>query len=83
MWGDGVSQDDDFNDFVAMRTTLAWRSVHGEYRIERKFLKEWNSFDDWLSAEEKDRVSSTQLELTVLGFLGMFFRMEKHNLLIF
>lgn len=69
LWGKGISQDDDFNDFIAIRTSLAWRPAHGEYRIERKFLKEWKSFDDWLSAEEKDRVSSVQLEPMALHYI--------------
>lgn len=41
LWGDGISQDEEFRDFVAIRTTLGLSPAHGEYRVERQFLREW------------------------------------------
>ena len=70
LWGEGISQDDDQNDFVGIRTMQVWSSTHGEYRIERKFLKEWKSFsDDWLVADVKDGVSSADLEPISLHYM--------------
>ena len=50
LWGTGLSQDLDFNDFMAFRTTLSWSDVKGDYALERKFLTEWKPAADWLSA---------------------------------
>jgi putative ATP-dependent endonuclease of the OLD family len=55
LFGDGISQDPiDFHDFVSIRTTVGWSSAQADYRVLRKFLKEWKPFDSWLSADEKD-----------------------------
>ncbi len=63
LWGEGISQTDpDFNDFVAIRTTIEWSNVYGEYRTTRKFLKEWKPFSDWLTAEDKGSVNPSQIE---------------------
>jgi putative ATP-dependent endonuclease of OLD family len=42
LWGNGVVQDDDGNDLVAIRTQLKWNTVKGEYVTDRRFLREWN-----------------------------------------
>lgn len=69
IWGTGIAQDDDFKDFLGIRMNLAWSQVYGEYRSERKFLKEWREFANWTEAEEKERVSAAQLEPLVLHYI--------------
>lgn len=69
IWGAGISQDDDFKDYVAMRTTLRWSHAYGEYRFERKFLKEWLDFKDWLNAAEKGNVSAADIEPLALHYI--------------
>ncbi|MBK1621599.1 hypothetical protein CKO42_24990 [Lamprobacter modestohalophilus] len=58
LWGTGIQQalDADFEEFVGIRTTLAWSSSRGEYVIERRFLKEWKAYDDWVSASVDEKV---------------------------
>lgn len=41
LWGNGVVQNDDEQDIVAVRTRYAWSAAKGEYMAERKFLKFW------------------------------------------
>lgn len=70
LWGTGISQDIDFNDFMAIRTTLSWSETKGDYALERKFLTEWKSEDDWLSATTSaEGVSIEQLEHIALHYI--------------
>lgn len=70
LWGTGISQDLDFNDFMAFRTTLSWSAAKGDYALERKFLTEWKSENDWLSAAvSADGVSAEQLEHIALHYI--------------
>jgi putative ATP-dependent endonuclease of OLD family len=69
IWGTGISPDEEFHDFLGVRMSLAWNAVYGEYRAERKFLKEWLDFANWLDAEEKERVSAAHLEPLVLHYM--------------
>ena len=41
LWGNGVSQDDNDNDYVGIRTQMKWDSTRGEYITERNFLVDW------------------------------------------
>ncbi|NEQ69256.1 MAG: AAA family ATPase [Symploca sp. SIO2D2] len=41
LWGNGVSQDDLDNDFVAIRTQAKWDEKRREYVTERGFLQDW------------------------------------------
>lgn len=70
LWGNGISQDpEDFHDFMAFRTTFSWNLARGDYVLSRKFLKEWKLIDDWLSAEEKEPVSSAHIEPIALHYI--------------
>lgn len=70
LWGEGISQTEpDFNDFVAIRTTVEWSNAHGDYRTTRKFLKEWKTFPEWLNAEEKHAVTTSQIEPIALHYI--------------
>lgn len=69
LFGSAISLDKDFADFVGIRATLAWSVAQGEYRIERKFLKEWLDSDDFEKAEESERVSAHQLEPISLYYI--------------
>jgi len=69
LFGLGISQDESHADFVGIRATLAWSVPQGEYRVERKFLKEWLAPQDFEKAEEKERVSAHQLEPLSLHYI--------------
>lgn len=69
LFSEAISQDDDFRDFVAFRASVAFKVQHGEYKIERKFLREWLPFSDYLSAGEKGGVSATQWEPFALHYI--------------
>ncbi|MDB5605106.1 MAG: ATP-dependent endonuclease of the family-like protein [Bradyrhizobium sp.] len=70
LWGSGISQDPtDFFDLVAIRTTLAWNALYGDYRTSRVFLKEWKPRADWLSADEKGSVTATQIEPIAMHYI--------------
>lgn len=42
LFGNGVQQDDDENDFVGIRTQLRWDVIKGDHFVERRFLKSWS-----------------------------------------
>ncbi|WP_282295282.1 AAA family ATPase [Stenotrophomonas sp. PS02289] len=72
LWGThGIATDDkDFHEFTPIRTTLAWSAVRGEYVMERKFLKEWRTFDGWLGTPVNDRsIASGQIEPIALHYI--------------
>ncbi|WP_241086420.1 ATP-dependent nuclease [Candidatus Vondammii sp. HM_W22] len=71
LWGTpGIANDDEFNEFTPIRTTLKWNDMKGEYVIERKFLKEWKSFADWNTALTHDRaLSAAKMEPLALHFV--------------
>jgi putative ATP-dependent endonuclease of OLD family len=41
LWGNGVSQDNNDDDYVGIRTQMKWDSTRGEYITERNFLVDW------------------------------------------
>lgn len=41
LWGNGVSQDDNDNDYVGIRTQMKWDLTRDEYITERNFLVDW------------------------------------------
>ena len=57
LWGNGVSQDDDGNDFVAIRTQMKWSAVKAEYVTERRFLKDWQAnVENMLLSQQVEKV---------------------------
>ena len=61
LWGASFILDvDDFSESVGIRTRLAWSAIKGDYQAERKFLKEWRPFADWLAAPVSEKVVSAQ-----------------------
>ncbi len=73
LWGNGVSQDDDGNDFVAIRTQMKWSAVKAEYVTERRFLKDWqDSVEDMQLSKQIEKVgpvTAAQVAPTALYFL--------------
>ncbi|MCK6407419.1 MAG: AAA family ATPase [Rhodocyclaceae bacterium] len=73
LWGTGIQQelDGDYAEFAGIRTTLAWSIPKGDYNLERRFLKEWRPFADWLSApvDEKSRLNAAQIEPLALHYI--------------
>ncbi|HHA2573029.1 ATP-dependent nuclease [Stenotrophomonas lactitubi] len=71
LWGTGgIATDEEFNEFTPIRTTLKWSDVRGEYVIERRFLKEWRAFSDWLPTPVHERqVTAAQMEPLALHYV--------------
>jgi len=60
----------EFYEYTPIRTSLSWSGAKAEYAIERKFLKEWRAFADWLATPTHDRqVLASQLEPIALHFI--------------
>lgn len=71
LWGTGIAPDDvDFMESMSFRTTLAWSIAKGDYNVDRKFLKEWRPFNDWLPTPTQDKsLSAAQLEPLALHYI--------------
>jgi putative ATP-dependent endonuclease of OLD family len=71
LWGTaGIASNDDLDEVTLIRTVLKWSNVKGEYTVERRFLKEWKSFDDWPTAKSHDRlISAAQMEPLALHYV--------------
>lgn len=71
LWGStGIAVDDTFNEFTPIRTFLKWSDFKGEYILERKFLKEWKPFNEWLTAAVYDRpIGAIQMESLALYYV--------------
>ncbi len=73
LWGTGISQDENDDDFVAFRTEMKWDEAKGEYVTERKFLGEWlNDPSRWADAkvnEKAGRVWSPHIEPLALYYM--------------
>lgn len=41
LWGSGINIDSNNCEFVGIRTKIAWDFGEGDYKVQRKFLKEW------------------------------------------
>jgi putative ATP-dependent endonuclease of OLD family len=47
LWGEGVTQNDDDQDIVGIRTQVKWDAIKAEYDPTRSFLRDWPvSLDD-------------------------------------
>ena len=58
LWGNGIVQDDDDNDMVAIRMIMSWDRIKGDYFVQRRFLREWKpDVADMLDAEVAQQVS--------------------------
>lgn len=63
LWGTGIAQDAEDNDFLAIRTRMSWNDGKGEYVTNRQFLNDWPDPKNLESAKAKPgAVSSAQLE---------------------
>jgi putative ATP-dependent endonuclease of OLD family len=73
LWGNGVVQDDEDRDLVAIRTMFKWSAVKGEYLLERRFLKDWqkesSKWEDSKPVEKVAPVSAQQVEPLALYLL--------------
>ncbi|WP_414541192.1 ATP-dependent nuclease [Nostoc sp. CCY0012] len=66
IWGIAISQDDQDNDFIAIRTQIKWDSTRGEYVTERRFLQDWqidpNNWNKSIIKENAGFVTSSHIE---------------------
>jgi putative ATP-dependent endonuclease of OLD family len=71
LWGTGIVIDDqEFDEFMAFRTTLGWRVEKADYVVERRFLREWRPFADWLGTPTQDKLlTAAQLEPVALHYI--------------
>lgn len=71
LWGASIILDaSDMSEYVGIRTSLVWNTIKGDYVPERKFLKEWPIFSDWLAAPVSEKaVSAQQLEPIALHYI--------------
>jgi len=73
LWGNGVSQDENDNDFVAIRTQMKWNTTRDEYITDRRFLLDWpKKSDDLLRAkinEKHGSVSTRDTDPIALYFM--------------
>lgn len=65
LWGNGIVQDDDDNDMVAIRMIMSWDRIKGDYIVQRRFLKEWKrDVADMLDAEVAQKVPQVRAAQT-------------------
>lgn len=73
LWGNGVVQDDDGHDLVAMRTQLKWSFLKQEYAVERRFLREWSpdpsKCEDTKPLDNVGQISTADTEPLAMYFL--------------
>lgn len=69
LWGDMITSDDQKYMFVGIRTELVWDITRSEYRIERKFLKQWNPNASWLTAAIHKVTTTQHLEPIALYYM--------------
>jgi putative ATP-dependent endonuclease of OLD family len=73
LWGLGVVQDDNDRDVVAIRTSFKWNAIKGEYVLERRFIKDWQTdstkWEDSKPVEKVSPVSAQQIEPLALYLL--------------
>lgn len=73
LWGNGISQDENDDDFMAFRTKLTWSIDKADYTVERKFLKEWLPDSSKIEASEikseAGTVSNIKIEPMALHFM--------------
>jgi putative ATP-dependent endonuclease of the OLD family len=71
--GLGVVQDDADKDLVVIRTVFKWNAIRGEYLLERRFLKDWQTdsakWEDSKPVEKVSPVSGQQIEPLALYLL--------------
>ncbi len=71
LWGTaGTALDDGAQECTAIRTMLVWSPVRGEYVVERRFLREWRAFPDWLTTPMNDRpIAASLIEPLALHYV--------------
>jgi len=78
LWGNGIVQDNEDNDFVGIRMTMSWDQIKGDYFTQRRFLKEWKSeLAEMLSAEVAQQI--TQVTAAQSAPLSLYFLDAKRD----
>jgi putative ATP-dependent endonuclease of OLD family len=63
LWGNGIVQDDNEHDLVAIRTSFKWNTVKGEYVLERKFLKDWQADSSkWEESKPVEKIGAVTVQ---------------------
>jgi len=73
LWGSGIGQDDQEDDFVGIRTQVRWNAARGEYITERRFLGQWmedpTRWEDAKPMEKLGLIRAAQLEPIELHYV--------------
>jgi putative ATP-dependent endonuclease of OLD family len=73
LWGNGIVQDGQDNDFVALRMLMSWDRIKGDYFIQRRFLRAWpenlSDMMDAAVAQQLTQVAAYQLAPLALYLL--------------
>lgn len=69
LFGEGISQDDDEKEFVAIRTQVKWNETKSEYEKDRRFLVDWRDANEWDISKTKELISIGQIEPFALHLL--------------
>lgn len=72
LWGLAISQDENDNDFLGLRTQYKWSEEQSEYLLERRYLEDWPPVpSDWEKAKVKDKgfVTAAHLEPMALYYM--------------
>ncbi len=78
LWGNGIVQDDDDNDFVGIRMNMSWDRIKGDYFVQRRFLREWKAnLAEMMEAEAAQQVS--QVTATQTAPLSLYFLDAKRD----
>ena len=78
LWGNGIVQDDEDNDFVGIRMLMSWDRIKGDYFIQRRFLREWKAnIEEMMDAETVQQV--TQVTAAQLAPLSLYYLDAKRD----
>jgi putative ATP-dependent endonuclease of the OLD family len=71
LWGTGIVVDEkEGHEFMAFRTSLTWNAARGDYVVDRKFLKDWGTFEGWSDRPTQSRVvAAAHLEPVAFNYI--------------
>ncbi len=73
LWGNGTSQDENDDEFMAFRTNYFWSDQKTSYQVERKFLRDWredsSKLHESMTIDEAGLMSMKMIEPMALYFM--------------
>jgi putative ATP-dependent endonuclease of OLD family len=74
LWGGGIGQDKNDNDFCGMRTEIRWDSTRGEHVAKRNFITTWGS------SIEEAKVSGLSINSSHIEPLALYMMDAKRDI---